>query len=175
MRQTPELPPQIRFLESNRFQLAVPRINLLGASLEPTIEVAVTSKHDAVVLHSASCQLKGTGALGPLDDKFSMAFTTVITWQSATAHDGNGGDSGGGGGSAAGAAAAVVSGVDAKGPGSNAWRSLRNGLQQLSGVAAGSGCDGSEQGAMTGSASIEVFCEVIHVMQFAVNQEWSLV
>lgn len=65
-------PKQIQFVSGNRFILSVPRIQLLGASLQPVIEVEVTSEQDAVLLQSTDCQLNATGIMGALDSKFAM-------------------------------------------------------------------------------------------------------
>jgi len=169
-------PNQISFLEANRFQLSVPRINLLGVTLEPRIEVAVTTRADAVVLHATRCQLRGSGPLAALDEKFSMAFTTVITWE------GGGGGVAGGGGAAGTNAAAAVAGPAAAGSSTGssssssgvggaqqAWESLRGGLQSWrtpgSSSTSASTTEQHALGSMTGSASIEVFCEVIPPFQ----------
>ncbi|KAI8465071.1 MAG: hypothetical protein J3K34DRAFT_461617 [Monoraphidium minutum] len=159
-------PRQIRFLESSRFQLSVPRISLLGASLEPLIDVEVSGRGDAVLLTSTRCRLRGSGPLAGLDDKFAMAFQTVITWRAGGG--GGGADSAGGGGD--GLAAAMAAAGDAAAAAApdagagQAWRSLRSGLQQLRGGGGGGGGGGAVEvalGEMTGSASIEVFCEVV--------------
>jgi hypothetical protein len=65
-------PKQIQFVSGNRFILSVPRIQLLGASLQPVIEVQVTSEQDAVLLQATDCQLNATGIMGTLDSKFAM-------------------------------------------------------------------------------------------------------
>lgn len=145
-------PSQIRFLESNVFQLAVPPINLLGTSLQPRLRVAVATREDAVVLEATGCQLRGSGALGALDDKFSMTFTTTITWSNGEGAAGEAGDGDAEEGTA------DSSGAE----GGGAWRSLRGGLQQW-GIGGGGGDSGDRgaRGSLTGSADIQVFCEVI--------------
>jgi hypothetical protein len=75
-------PSQIQFLSGNMFILSVPKINLLTATLQPVIQVQVTSAPDAVVLQAVDCQLNATGILGDLDSKFAMQFTTKLTWNS---------------------------------------------------------------------------------------------
>lgn len=75
-------PSQIQLLSGNTFVLSVPRINLLGATLQPVITVEVTSEADAVVLQATDCQLNATGIMGGLDEKFAMQFTTRLTWKS---------------------------------------------------------------------------------------------
>jgi hypothetical protein len=75
-------PSQIQLLSGNTFVLSVPKINLLGASLQPVITVEVTSAHDAVILQATDCQLNATGIMGGLDEKFAMQFTTRLTWNS---------------------------------------------------------------------------------------------
>jgi hypothetical protein len=75
-------PSQIQLLSGNTFVLSVPRINLLGASLQPVITVEVTSAQDAVILQATDCQLNATGIMGGLDEKFAMQFTTRLTWNS---------------------------------------------------------------------------------------------
>eukprot|EP00882_Tetradesmus_deserticola_P020094 GHRQ01021653.1.p1 GENE.GHRQ01021653.1~~GHRQ01021653.1.p1 ORF type:complete len:180 (+),score=65.66 GHRQ01021653.1:250-789(+) len=72
-------PKQIQFVSGNRFILSVPRIQLLGASLQPVIEVEVTSERDAVLLRSTDCQLNATGIMGALDSKFAMQVRHVHT------------------------------------------------------------------------------------------------
>lgn len=47
-------PSQIQLLAGNTFVLSVPKITLLGASLQPVITVEVTSEQDAVILQ-VSC------------------------------------------------------------------------------------------------------------------------
>eukprot|EP00879_Flechtneria_rotunda_P003255 GHRR01003479.1.p1 GENE.GHRR01003479.1~~GHRR01003479.1.p1 ORF type:complete len:349 (+),score=112.10 GHRR01003479.1:317-1363(+) len=75
-------PSQIQFLQDNRFVLSVPRINLLGAGLQPIIEVEVRSEQDAIVLQAIDCKLNATGIMGGLDSKFAMQWTTRLTWSS---------------------------------------------------------------------------------------------
>jgi hypothetical protein len=75
-------PSQIALVSGNTFVLSVPKINLLGASLQPVITVEVTSAHDAVVLQATDCQLNATGIMGGLDGCFAMQFTTRLTWKS---------------------------------------------------------------------------------------------
>lgn len=75
-------PSQIQFLSGNTFVLSVPKINLLTATLQPVIQVQVTSEPDAVVLQAIDCQLNATGILDDLDSKFAMQFTTRLTWNS---------------------------------------------------------------------------------------------
>ncbi|WIA38300.1 hypothetical protein OEZ86_001640 [Tetradesmus obliquus] len=77
-------PKQIQFVAGNRFILSVPRIQLLGASLQPVIEVCVTGEDDAVLLQATDCQLNATGIMGALDSKFAMQFQTRLTWTSHT-------------------------------------------------------------------------------------------
>jgi hypothetical protein len=75
-------PSQIQLLSGNTFVLSVPKINLLGASLQPVITVEVTTEAGAVVLQATDCQLNATGIMGGLDEKFAMQFTTRLTWNS---------------------------------------------------------------------------------------------
>jgi hypothetical protein len=79
-------PSQIQLLSGNTFVLSVPKINLLGASLQPVITVEVTSEADAVILQATDCQLNATGIMGGLDEKFAMQFTTRLTWKSPQHH-----------------------------------------------------------------------------------------
>lgn len=74
-------PSQIQLLSGNTFVLSVPKINLLGASLQPVITVEVSSEPDAVILQATDCQLNATGIMGGLDEKFAMQFTTRLTWK----------------------------------------------------------------------------------------------
>lgn len=62
----------------------MPRIQLLGASLEPVIEVQVTSEQDAVLLQATDCQLNATGIMGGLDSKFALQ-VRYPTWHAVTA------------------------------------------------------------------------------------------
>jgi hypothetical protein len=75
-------PSQIQLLSGNTFVLSVPKINLLGTSLQPVITVKVTSEAEAVILQATDCQLNATGIMGGLDEKFAMQFTTRLTWKS---------------------------------------------------------------------------------------------
>jgi hypothetical protein len=75
-------PSQIQLLSGNTFVLSVPKINLLGASLQPVITVEVKSEAAAVILQATDCQLNATGIMGGLDEKFAMQFTTRLTWKS---------------------------------------------------------------------------------------------
>jgi hypothetical protein len=75
-------PSKVQFLEGNRFILSVPRLQLLGASLQPVIEVQVRSEPDAVVLEATDCKLNATGIMGGLDSKFALRFSTRLTWSS---------------------------------------------------------------------------------------------
>lgn len=67
-------------MAGNRFILSVPRIQLLGASLQPVIEVQVTSEDDAVLLQATDCQLNATGIMGALDSKFAMQVRGGEVW-----------------------------------------------------------------------------------------------
>ena len=75
-------PNQIQFLQGNRFILSVPRIDLFGSWLEPSIEVEVFTQPDAVTLVADHCQIKGTGPLASLNGRFALSFTTRLTWNS---------------------------------------------------------------------------------------------
>jgi hypothetical protein len=75
----------IRPLGGPRFLLKVPRLAFLGVWVEPEVEVNVTIHRESVVLRSSGCRLGGSELVQRtrLDDRFEMAFTTVLTWQSA--------------------------------------------------------------------------------------------
>ena len=111
---------------AGRFELRVPRVSLLGASLEPVLEVEVAPRDDAVVLRATRCRLRGEGALAGLDQRFALSFATVITWRAGAAEAGAG-----------------VTG---------AQQQQQQQQQQQKQPA--------RMGTLTGSASIEVFCEV---------------
>lgn len=40
------------------------------------------TERDAVILQATDCQLNATGIIGGLDDRFAMQFTTRLTWRS---------------------------------------------------------------------------------------------
>jgi hypothetical protein len=73
-------PNQITFLAGNRFILAVPRIELFGSWLQPTIEVEVFPGDTSVRLVADHCKIQGNGPLSGLNGKFAMSFTTELTW-----------------------------------------------------------------------------------------------
>jgi hypothetical protein len=128
----------------------------------------VTTRPDCVVLRAAKCQLRGSGPLRGLDERFSMAFTTRITWAGAEAAAATaaveaaaaaapqpafaaaGADGGDGGGDGAPSPASPAAG----------WQSFTTGLKSWRGGEGGGEAAAAQLGMMTGSASIEVFCEV---------------
>jgi hypothetical protein len=75
-------PSQIKQLSGSTFTLSVPRVSLLGTSLEPVIQVQVTSEPNAVVLRATDCQLNASGIMGGLEKIFAMNFVTCLTWSS---------------------------------------------------------------------------------------------
>jgi Protein of unknown function (DUF1997) len=75
-------PSTISFLSGSTFVLRVPRLQLLGASLAPVIQVHVQAEQDAVMLQATDCQLNASGVIGGLDDRFAMVFSTRLTWAS---------------------------------------------------------------------------------------------
>ncbi|GBF87308.1 hypothetical protein Rsub_00019 [Raphidocelis subcapitata] len=135
-------PSQMSFLNGNTFRLAVPAVNILGAQLRPLVDVTVSTTPDAVVLRGARCRLRGSGAFASLDEKFSMEFETSITWAGCEGQP-----------AAPGAPA---------GSGRRAWRSLRSGIGQWAAGGGGGGdSSGDGSGVMTGTTSVEVYCEVV--------------
>jgi hypothetical protein len=79
-------PNQITFLAGNRFILAVPRIELFGSWLQPTIEVEVFPGDTSVRLVADHCKIQGNGPLSGLNGKFAMSFTTELTWSSSSSN-----------------------------------------------------------------------------------------
>eukprot|EP00775_Hariotina_reticulata_P004128 gene4128-4374_t len=71
-------PSKVQFLAGNRFILSVPRLQLLGASLQPVIEVQVRSEPDAVVLEATDCKLNATGIMSVLESSCNSVLTGLV-------------------------------------------------------------------------------------------------
>jgi hypothetical protein len=196
-------PSQIQFLSGNMFVLSVPRINLLTATLQPVIQIQVTSASDAVILQAVDCQLNATGILGDLDSKFAMQFTTRLTWnsqagsqapqqqplqhrshdvrpqqhvqlqqqqQQAVQHDGQHDSSPADAVSSSNGSSTALSAT--AGHLRSGWNKLRSSMRGSSN-SSGTGADSSQgrspaarqpsstPGSITGSGSVQVWCEVV--------------
>lgn len=180
-------PSQIALVSGNTFVLSVPKINLLGASLQPVITVEVTSAPDAVVLQATDCQLNATGIMGGLDGCFAMQFTTRLTWKSPQhpqhqqhlapqevqeqQHrrqlDALAAEQAQLKAQQQAQAQANGASLGAGGSIREGWDRLRQGMSSGSSNAAQSGRAGAPagggalRGSITGSASVDVWCEVI--------------
>jgi hypothetical protein len=95
-------------LGDGRFRLDVPRLELFGAWVQPVVTVAAAARPavnggpPAVELRAESCALRGSPFLADL--RFTLDFTTVLTWR------GGGVGAGGAGGGAAPAAQGAIHG-----------------------------------------------------------------
>lgn len=76
-------PSQIRFITGNRFELSVPRVNILNVWLEPVVEVTVQQVANRVVLQAENARIYGSDSIETLrlDERFCMKFMTELSWQ----------------------------------------------------------------------------------------------
>ena len=77
-------PKMIKSLGGNRFRLNVPRVALFNVWVQPTVDICVRqAEHPAqVVLEAERCELEGSDLLRRmrLNDRFTLNFTTALTW-----------------------------------------------------------------------------------------------
>eukprot|EP00798_Chlamydomonas_sp_ICE-L_P002146 gene2146-18195_t len=79
-------PERIRHLEGPNFVITIPRIEILGAWLEPEVRISVVTETNPprVFLQANDYSLKGSEGIEAmrLNEKFAMNFATELTWKS---------------------------------------------------------------------------------------------
>jgi len=88
-------PKMILPLGGNKFRLAVPRISIFNAWVQPTVDVAVTmvsGPQPRVVLVAEACHIDGSDFVQRmhLNKRFTLHFVTELTWAPALAPGGQG-------------------------------------------------------------------------------------